>query len=70
MPFLLALMKDPSMVVRDSVAWALSRICDQTPDAALNEANLENLLNALIENLDSEPRVATNVCWVSLKSNL
>lgn len=63
MPFLLALMKDPSMLVRDSVAWALSRICDQTPDAALNKANLENLLKALIENLDSEPRVATNVCW-------
>jgi len=63
MPFLLLLMKDPNMMVRDSVAWSLSRICDAVPDAALNSANIENLLNALIENLDSEPRVATNVCW-------
>jgi importin subunit beta-1 len=63
MPFLLELMKDQNMMVRDSVAWALSRICDAVPDAALNSANIENLLNALIENLDSEPRVATNVCW-------
>merc|ERR1712226_1599340 len=51
------------MLVRDSVAWSLSRICDAVPDAALNSANIDNLLNALIENLDSEPRVATNVCW-------
>lgn len=64
MQYLLNLMKDPSMVVRDSVAWALSRICDQIPEAVLTTANLENLLNVLIENLDSEPRVATNVCWV------
>ena len=66
MPFLLNLMEDPNMLVRDSVAWSLSRICDAVPDAALNSANIENLLNALIDNLDSEPRVATNVCWVSL----
>jgi len=63
MPFLLNLMKDSNMLVRDSVAWSLSRICDAVPDAALNSANIDNLLNALIENLDSEPRVATNVCW-------
>eukprot|EP00794_Sanderia_malayensis_P017676 gene17676-19438_t len=63
MPVLLGLMKDPSVIVRDTVAWTLSRICEQVPDAALDGANLDNLLNALMENLDSEPRVAANVCW-------
>lgn len=63
MPFLIELMKDPNMMVRDSVAWTLSRICDQVPEIALSSANIENFLNALIENLDSEPRVAANVCW-------
>jgi len=63
MPVLLGLMKDPSVVVRDSVAWTLSKICEQVPEAALDVANLDNLLNALMENLDSEPRVSTNVCW-------
>lgn len=63
MPMLLKLMKDDNMGVRDSVAWSMSRICDQVPEAALNTANIENLLNVLIENLDSEPRVASNVCW-------
>lgn len=64
MPVLLGLMKDQSVVVRDSVAWTLSKICEQVPEAALDGANLDNLLNALMENLDSEPRVSTNVCWV------
>ncbi|XP_065052076.1 importin subunit beta-1-like [Rhopilema esculentum] len=63
MPVLLGLMKDPSVVVRDSVAWTLSRVCEQVPEAALDGTNLDNLLNALMENLDSEPRVSTNVCW-------
>jgi len=60
---LIALMKDPNMTVRDSVAWTLTRICEQVPEAALNNDHIENFLNALIENLDSEPRVANNVCW-------
>ena len=60
-------MKDPNMTVRDSVAWTLTRICEQVPEAALNNDHIENFLNALIENLDSEPRVANNVCWVSIE---
>lgn len=60
---LIALMKDPNMTVRDSVAWTLTRICEQVPEVALNNDHIENFLNALIENLDSEPRVANNVCW-------
>lgn len=66
MPVLLGLMKDPSVVVRDSVAWTLSKVCEQVPEAALDGTNLDNLLKALMENLDSEPRVSTNVCWVCL----
>lgn len=64
MPVLLNLMKDPSVIVRDSVAWTLSKICEQVPEAALDGTNLDSLLGALVENLDSEPRVSTNVCWV------
>ncbi|XP_066915585.1 importin subunit beta-1-like [Clytia hemisphaerica] len=60
---LIALMEDPNMTVRDSVAWTLTRICEQIPEAALNTNHIENFLNALIKNLDSEPRVANNVCW-------
>lgn len=55
------------MIVRDSVAWALSRICDQVPEVALSKEYIDNLLDVLIENLESEPRVATNVCWVCMQ---
>lgn len=62
---LIDLMKDPSVVVRDTTAWTVGRICEVLPDAAINEMYLEMLLECLIQGLSAEPRVATNVCWVS-----
>lgn len=64
MPTLIELMKDPSVVVRDTTAWTLGRICDLLPEAAINEVYLAPLLQCLIEGLGAEPRVASNVCWV------
>lgn len=52
------------MVVRDTTAWTLGRICDLLPEAAINEVYLAPLLQCLIEGLGAEPRVASNVCWV------
>ncbi|ROL52976.1 Importin subunit beta-1, partial [Anabarilius grahami] len=63
MPTLIELMKDPSVVVRDTTAWTLGRICDLLPEAAINEVYLAPLLQCLIEGLGAEPRVASNVCW-------
>uniref|UniRef100_S4RRQ0 Karyopherin (importin) beta 1 n=1 Tax=Petromyzon marinus TaxID=7757 RepID=S4RRQ0_PETMA len=60
---LIDLMKDPSVVVRDTTAWTVGRICEVLPDAAINEMYLEMLLECLIQGLSAEPRVATNVCW-------
>lgn len=64
MPTLIELMKDPSVVVRDTTAWTVGRICELLPDAAINDAFLAPLLQCLIEGLGAEPRVASNVCWV------
>lgn len=64
MPTLIKLMKDPSVVVRDTTAWTVGRICELLPEAAINEVYLAPLLQCLIEGLGAEPRVATNVCWV------
>ncbi|XP_056870485.1 importin subunit beta-1 isoform X2 [Takifugu flavidus] len=63
MPTLIKLMKDPSVVVRDTTAWTVGRICELLPEAAINEVYLAPLLQCLIEGLGAEPRVATNVCW-------
>ncbi|KAG8566167.1 hypothetical protein GDO81_013127 [Engystomops pustulosus] len=63
MPTLIELMKDPSVVVRDTTAWTVGRICELLPEAAINDVYLVPLLQCLIEGLGAEPRVATNVCW-------
>lgn len=64
MPTLIELMKDPSVVVRDTTAWTVGRICELLPEAAINDVYLTPLLQCLIEGLSAEPRVASNVCWV------
>ena len=60
---LIKLMNDESVVVRDSVAWTLGRICEILPQVAI-ENYLQSLVETLLVGLDSEPRVASNVCWV------
>jgi len=64
-PFLINFMQDTSVVVRDSAAWAIGKLSDTVPQAVLNLPHnlLSTLVTALADNLKSEPRVASNVCW-------
>jgi len=63
LPTLIQLMKDENVVVRDTTAWALGRICEVVSEAALTPAHLGPLLEALVVALQAEPRVAANACW-------
>ncbi|GIY74129.1 importin subunit beta-1 [Caerostris darwini] len=63
MPMFIELMSDESVIVRDTVAWTIGRVCELNPEAAVNEAYLKPLLEALVKGLTAEPRVAANVCW-------
>ena len=63
LPTLIELMKDGNVVVRDTTAWALGRICEVVSEAALTPAHLGPLLEALVAALQAEPRVAANACW-------
>ncbi|XP_077866996.1 importin subunit beta-1-like [Saccoglossus kowalevskii] len=63
MPVLIELLKDESVVVRDTTAWTVGRICELLPEAVIDDAYLNPLLEALAEGLAAEPRVASNVCW-------
>ncbi|XP_076054575.1 importin subunit beta Fs(2)Ket isoform X2 [Oratosquilla oratoria] len=63
MPTLIEALSDSSVVVRDTAAWTLGRVCELIPDAACNETYLKLLLEALVNSLRAEPRVASNVCW-------
>ena len=58
------LMMDESVVVKDTSAWTLGRICEQVPSVVIRDEVLGKLLVALASGLDGEPRVANNVCWV------
>lgn len=63
MPMLIELMRDTSVIVKDTAAWTISRVADLIAEAAINEAYLKPLLEVLVEGLTAEPRVAANVCW-------
>ena len=63
MPTLISSLKDSSVAVRDTTAWTLGRVCELSPEAAINDAHLKPLLENLVASLKAEPRVATNVCW-------
>jgi len=63
LPMLIESLKDQSVVVRDTGAWTVGRVCEILPDAVIDEKYLEGLLKALMSGLESEPRVASNVCW-------
>ena len=61
-------MKDNSVQVKDTTAWVIGRICEHVPSAVLSDQAIVPLLNTLVNSLGAEPRVATNVCWVSEQS--
>ena len=69
MPTLIELMHDQSVVVRDTAAWTIGRVCELISDAIVNENYIRPLLEALVNGLTAEPRVAANVCWVSNTTN-
>ena len=58
----LMIMNDESVIVTESMARALCRICELLPSVAL--ANLNPLIETLLEGLDAEPWVAINACRV------
>lgn len=60
---LISMLNDPSVVVRDTTAWTIGRVCENASAAALNPQYLPTLLQELTKALTMEPRVATNVCW-------
>jgi len=59
-------MSDESVQVKDTTAWVIGRICEHVPSAVLTDQFIIPLLNTLVNGLAAEPRVATNVCWVSV----
>ncbi|KAK9879418.1 hypothetical protein WA026_006486 [Henosepilachna vigintioctopunctata] len=63
MPTIIELMYDRSVIVRDTAAWTIGRISEIIPEAAINDLYLKPLLEAMMNGLKAEARVAANICW-------
>ncbi|KAI9921613.1 hypothetical protein PsorP6_002183 [Peronosclerospora sorghi] len=60
--FLMSCMKFDHILVRDTTAWTLGRICELHYGCISGEM-LPGLMQLLLEGLDQEPRVSHNVCY-------
>ncbi|KAL1963583.1 hypothetical protein VTN77DRAFT_8028 [Rasamsonia byssochlamydoides] len=63
LPVLIGMMEDSSVIVRDSTAFALGRICELCPSALDVNVHLPPLISALFNGLASTPKIAGSCCW-------
>ncbi|TPX34252.1 hypothetical protein SmJEL517_g03047 [Synchytrium microbalum] len=63
LPYLIEMMKDEVVAVKDTTAWTLGRICELLVDAIRPDTHLFDLVNAITIGLTDSPRVAKNCCW-------
>ena len=63
LPVLISMMDDPVVQVKDSVAFALGRICENVSDSIDPRAHLPSLIQALFAGLSSNPKMANSCCW-------
>ncbi|CAF4488104.1 unnamed protein product, partial [Rotaria socialis] len=62
-PFLLELLRDSNVAVRDTTAWTIGRIFEFVSQAVMTNELLRAIGSTLVNGLDDVPRVATNICW-------
>lgn len=60
---LVAMMEDESIQVRDSVAFALGRVCDFCSETLDPDVHLQPLISCLFNGLASTPKIASSCCW-------
>ncbi|KAJ3390125.1 karyopherin beta [Entophlyctis sp. JEL0112] len=63
LPFLINMMKDPKVQVKDTTAWALGRISELLTAETVNKEQLHNLVAVIANGLTDQPRVASNCAW-------
>lgn len=62
-PILITMTRDESVLVKDTVAWTLGRICDLLVNSLIIEEHLHPLVTALVNGLEDKPRIVSNCCW-------
>jgi importin subunit beta-1 len=67
LPILTHLLNDQSIVVRDTSAWAIGRLCEILHEC-LSENEVQGLLSSLRNSLKDCPRVASHCAYVTILS--
>jgi importin subunit beta-1 len=62
LPVLIGMMDDKVITVKDSAAFALSRICDFCSDSIEPDTHLQPLMSSLFSGLLSSPKMASSCC--------
>ena len=62
LPVLIEMMNDSVVQVKDSVAFALGRVCEASYES-IDSENLTKLITALFSGLSSHPKMASSCCW-------
>lgn len=63
LPILIEMTRDENILVKDTVAWTLGRICDLLIVALKPDEHLHPLISALVTSLEDKPRIVANCCW-------
>ena len=63
LPILIEMTRDENLLVKDTVAWTLGRICDLNVNALKPDEHLQPLIAALVTSLNDKPRIVANCCW-------
>ncbi|KAF3933616.1 hypothetical protein ABW19_dt0208506 [Dactylella cylindrospora] len=63
LPVLVGMMNDKVVMVKDSAAYALGRICECCGSAIEANVHLPSLINALFAGLNDNTRMAGSCCW-------
>lgn len=66
LPVLISMMGDPQLQVRDSAAYALSRICDYCYESIDPNTHLQPLMQSLFQGLMSHTKMAASCCLALL----
>lgn len=63
LPVLVGMMEDKVIMVKDSAAYALGRICENCGSAIDATLHLPSLIAALFTGLNDNPKMASSCCW-------
>lgn len=63
LPVLIEMTRDTNLLVKDTVAWTLGRICDLLIVTIKPDVHLHPLVSALVQGLEDKPRIIANCCW-------